>query len=174
MFLRHLIMSISLLYFEKYIYSAEAQQNTILKAVNTNHLPSLKPSYLSSVSCTHLSTVNMDDCSIRVELNTNIQICDISRKNDINLILFKQAMSERKIDKICKNIWCKMGWMGHCILVQVIDDHNNSSSKLNKFPVQAMRKWNIPCINISFKDEQSINDMMIFGIKYYWFRNVTH
>lgn len=145
------------------------EQTQIIEAFNVNNRPSLRASYLPSPK-TNVRTFDIGECPIRVELITKLS-WNISMKSEINLFFLQKEQSILEIDEILTNIWNDTGTLGFCILV-----HLDTSIEYNhyKIPRQIIQKWSIPYINISCQDQQSINNMLLFAIKYYWFRNVIN
>ena len=137
-----------------------------------------------------------------MNLRNMSHIWNISTVNDINLILLNQNMIKdfkykEKLDQICSNLWIKRGSMRNLILVEIVDNDSKhehtqlyqtdglpitaplkSIIRTNKSVIikQLTKKWNIPHIDLKFDDstcdEQDINEMLIYSIKYYWFSHV--
>lgn len=123
-------------------------------------------------------------------------IWDKSTINDLNLILLNDTMTkdectkyQEKLDGIFNKLWIERGSMSNLILIQNVNNGQNKSSNKHKPRLfsnfdtsfiksqpminQLTKKWNISHFDLKFDDstcdEQNINEMLIYSIKYYWF-----
>ena len=158
---------------KKNIYSESQDKELFIKHFRNNNLPALKSKYSSNNELSR--TLHIDGFQLRINIkiisNINLHNNEYDEDNEcIYLIMCdKNLNDECYLNNICSTIWNINRSMNNCILFS--DKANSNSNK--KSNNNLSNKWNIPLMNIDYNNEQNVNKLINFSIKYYWFSKVN-
>ena len=123
--------------------------------------------------------MHIDGFQIRIILKNidNVKQCkqlhyddeDINNTYLYLIMCDNNNQNQFELDQICSSLWNKNRTMNNCILF------GNKSRGYKSYNIgdKMSIKWNIPFMNINYSNSDQINNLLIFSIKYHWFRKVN-
>ena len=115
----------------------------------------------------------IDGFQIRIILKNidNVKQCKQLNYDDEDIrylyLIMCDNKNEQQLNQTCSSLWNKNRMMNNCILFGNKSRGHNISDKISI-------KWNIPFMGINYSNSHQINNLLIFSIKYHWFRTVNN
>eukprot|EP01084_Bolivina_argentea_P268166 455411_1 len=96
-------------------------------------------------------------------------------RSKISMIILNEKDDPREIDTILHTMVNTSGYQSKSyILVRIIDQCNNTSSRTKYVDKQLCKKYNISLIEVSLHSDQSIYNLFVYAVKLYWFHAVSN
>ena len=130
--------------------------------------PELQPSYLQSHEIRKSITINNQRIVLNFDRrqNYNAKHIDVVDNKSIFILCIEHIKDLSKIEQLCETFVTKYGNIQQCIMFSQSRKLFNTE-KINLFA----KHWNIPYLNTN---KYSMQDIVTFCIKHYWFSTVCY